>query len=125
MLAQTLIVTTVASVLLAARAAAPLNPDGAAEARSKLTRLQADPNPAGRGPLYTEAMRDATAITCAARLSEMSAAIPPMQPESRDEARSEQAARLAVWENEGGATADQSPAFARQTRRAASNEVGR
>jgi outer membrane protein OmpA-like peptidoglycan-associated protein len=50
-LRRTLIATTVASVLLAACAAAPLKPDGAAEVRSKLTQLQSDPNLAGRAPL--------------------------------------------------------------------------
>jgi outer membrane protein OmpA-like peptidoglycan-associated protein len=50
-LRRTLIATTVASVLLAACAAAPLKPDGAAEVRSKLTQLQSDPNLASRAPL--------------------------------------------------------------------------
>jgi outer membrane protein OmpA-like peptidoglycan-associated protein len=48
---KTLIATTVASVLLAACAAAPTIPAGAAEARSKLTQLQADPNLASRAPV--------------------------------------------------------------------------
>jgi outer membrane protein OmpA-like peptidoglycan-associated protein len=48
---KTLIATTVASVLLAACAAAPLKPDGAVEVRSQLTQLQADPNLASRAPL--------------------------------------------------------------------------
>jgi outer membrane protein OmpA-like peptidoglycan-associated protein len=50
-LVKTLIATTVASVLLAACATAPLKPDGAAEARYKLTQLQSDPNLANRAPL--------------------------------------------------------------------------
>jgi outer membrane protein OmpA-like peptidoglycan-associated protein len=50
-LRRSLIATTVASVLLAACAAAPLKPDGAAEVRSKLTQLQSDPNLASRAPL--------------------------------------------------------------------------
>jgi len=50
-LCRTLIATTVATVLLAACAAAPLKPDGAAEVRSKLTQLQSDPNLGGRAPL--------------------------------------------------------------------------
>src|SRR3984893_3947678 len=50
-LRRTLIATAVASVLLAACAAAPLKPDGAAEVRSKLMQLQSDPNLAGRAPL--------------------------------------------------------------------------
>jgi outer membrane protein OmpA-like peptidoglycan-associated protein len=48
---KTLIATTVASVLLAACASAPLKPDGSAEVRSKLTQLQSDPNLASRAPL--------------------------------------------------------------------------
>jgi outer membrane protein OmpA-like peptidoglycan-associated protein len=50
-LVKTLVATTVASVLLAACAAAPLKPDGAAEARNKLTQLQSDPNLTNRAPL--------------------------------------------------------------------------
>ncbi len=50
-LRKTLIAATVASVLLAACAAAPLKPDGAAEARNKLTQLQSDPNLGSRAPL--------------------------------------------------------------------------
>jgi outer membrane protein OmpA-like peptidoglycan-associated protein len=50
-LRKTLIVATVASVLLAACAAAPLKPDGAAEVRNKLTQLQSDPNLGSRAPL--------------------------------------------------------------------------
>ncbi|MFZ1904836.1 MAG: OmpA family protein [Steroidobacteraceae bacterium] len=57
-LGRTLIATTVASVLLAACAAAPLQPDGAAEARNKLTQLRSDPNLASRAPL---AMKEADA----------------------------------------------------------------
>ncbi len=44
----TLIATAVASILLAACAAAPVKPDGAMEARAKLTQLQSDPNLASR-----------------------------------------------------------------------------
>jgi outer membrane protein OmpA-like peptidoglycan-associated protein len=51
MLGKALIATTVAAVLLAACAAAPVKPDGAAEARSKLTQLESDPNLADRAPL--------------------------------------------------------------------------
>ena len=53
---KTLVATTVASILLAACAAAPLKPDGAAEARVKLTQLQSDPNLANRAPV---AMKEA------------------------------------------------------------------
>ena len=48
---KTLIATTVASVLLAACAAAPSVPAGAMEARSKLTLLQSDQNLATRAPV--------------------------------------------------------------------------
>ena len=51
MLSKALIATSVAAVLLAACAAAPVKPDGAADARSKLTQLQSDPSLAGRAPL--------------------------------------------------------------------------
>jgi outer membrane protein OmpA-like peptidoglycan-associated protein len=47
----TLIATTVAAVLLAACAAAPVKPDGSAEVRGNLTQLQSDPNLASRAPL--------------------------------------------------------------------------
>ena len=53
---KTLVATTVASILLAACAAAPLKPDGATEARAKLTQLQSDPNLASRAPV---AMKEA------------------------------------------------------------------
>jgi outer membrane protein OmpA-like peptidoglycan-associated protein len=56
MLRRTLIATTVTSVLLAACAAAPVKPDGAEEARNKLTQLQSDPNLASRAPM---AMKEA------------------------------------------------------------------
>lgn len=62
-LVKTLVATTVASVLLAACAAAPLKPDGAAEARNKLTQLQSDPNLANRVPL---AIKEADAAVRAA-----------------------------------------------------------
>ena len=51
-----LIATAVASVLLAACAAAPVKPDGAAEARNKLTQLQSDPNLASRAPVAIRAL---------------------------------------------------------------------
>jgi outer membrane protein OmpA-like peptidoglycan-associated protein len=62
-LVKTLVATTVASVLLAACAVAPLKPDGAAEARNKLTQLQSDPNLTNRAPL---AMKEADAAVRAA-----------------------------------------------------------
>ena len=61
--ARTLIAASVAALLLAACAGAPAKPDGAAEARYKLTQLQADPNLASRAPL---AMQEAdTAVRVA------------------------------------------------------------
>ena len=54
-LARNLVATVVAAILLAACATAPVKPDGAAEARNKLTRLQADPNLATRAPQAIEA----------------------------------------------------------------------
>lgn len=66
MLGRTLLATTVASVLLAACAAAPVKPDGAAEVRNKLTQLQSDPNLASRAP---QAMKEAdTAVQAAEQL---------------------------------------------------------
>jgi len=63
MVGRALIATTVAAVLLSACAAAPLKPDGAAEARNKLTQLQSDPNLASRVPM---AMKEAdTAVRTA------------------------------------------------------------
>ena len=63
--ARTLIATAVASILLAACAAAPPKPDGAAEVRSKLTQLQSDPDLANRVPL---AIKEAeTAVRAAER----------------------------------------------------------
>jgi outer membrane protein OmpA-like peptidoglycan-associated protein len=60
---KTLIAATVASLLLAACATAPVKPDGAAEARDKLTQLQSDPTLASRAPL---AMQEAeTAVRAA------------------------------------------------------------
>jgi outer membrane protein OmpA-like peptidoglycan-associated protein len=53
-LVKNLIATAVATLLLAACATAPVKPDGAAEARNKLTRLQADPNLATRAPQAIE-----------------------------------------------------------------------
>jgi outer membrane protein OmpA-like peptidoglycan-associated protein len=47
---RTLIAAAVASVLLAGCAAAPAAPEGASEARAKLTQLQSDPNLASRAP---------------------------------------------------------------------------
>ena len=62
-LVKTLVATTVASVLLAACAVTPLKPDGASEARNKLTLLQSDPNLTNRAPL---AIKEADAAVRAA-----------------------------------------------------------
>jgi outer membrane protein OmpA-like peptidoglycan-associated protein len=60
---RTLIATAVAAILLAACAAAPPKPDGAAEVRSKLTQLQSESRLANRAPL---AIKDAdTAVRAA------------------------------------------------------------
>jgi outer membrane protein OmpA-like peptidoglycan-associated protein len=58
MLPRTLIAAAVAAILLAACATAPVKPDGAAEARAKLTQLQSDPNLASRA---AAAIKDADA----------------------------------------------------------------
>jgi len=51
---RTLIAATVASVLLAACAAAPVAPQGSADVRARLTQLQSDPNLGSRAPLAIE-----------------------------------------------------------------------
>lgn len=53
-LAKTLVATAVAAALLSACATAPVQPDGAAQARYKLTQLQSDPNLATRAPAATK-----------------------------------------------------------------------
>jgi len=64
----TLIATAVASILLAAGCTtAPVKPDGAAEARVKLTQLQSDPNLASRAAV---AIKDADAAVRAAEQPE-------------------------------------------------------
>jgi outer membrane protein OmpA-like peptidoglycan-associated protein len=50
-----LLATAVSSVLLAACATPPVSPPGSADARAKLTTLQADPNLAGRAPAALKA----------------------------------------------------------------------
>jgi outer membrane protein OmpA-like peptidoglycan-associated protein len=68
-LRRTLIATAVASILLAAACAtAPVKPDGAAEARVKLTQLQSDPNLASRAAV---AIKDADAAVRAAEQPEV------------------------------------------------------
>jgi len=63
-LAKTLVATAVATILLAGCATVPVQPDGAAEARNKLTRLQSDPN------LSTRARQAIEAADAAVRLAE-------------------------------------------------------
>ena len=63
----TLVAASVASILLAACAAAPVKPDGAMEARAKLTQLQADPNLASRA---AAAIKDADVAVRAAEQPE-------------------------------------------------------
>jgi len=66
---RTLIATAVASILLAAACTtAPVKPDGAAEARVKLTQLQSDPNLASRAAV---AIKDADAAVRAAEQPEV------------------------------------------------------
>jgi len=68
-LRRTLIATAVASILLAAACTtAPVKPDGAAEARVKLTQLQSDPNLASRAAV---AIKDADAAVRAAEQPEV------------------------------------------------------
>src|SRR6185312_5118724 len=68
-LRRTLIATAVASILLAAACAtAPVKPDGAAEARGKLTQLQSDPNLASRAAV---AIKDADAAVRTAEQPEL------------------------------------------------------
>ena len=62
-LRRTLVASAVASLLLTACTTAPVKPDGAAEARVKLTQLQSDPNLASRA---AAAIKDAeTAVRAA------------------------------------------------------------
>jgi outer membrane protein OmpA-like peptidoglycan-associated protein len=65
---RTLIATAVASILLAACTTAPVKPDGAAEARVKLTQLQSDPNLASRAAV---AIKDADAAVRTAEQPEL------------------------------------------------------
>jgi outer membrane protein OmpA-like peptidoglycan-associated protein len=64
---STLIATAVAAILLAGCAAAPVKPDGAMEARAKLTQLQSDPNLASRA---AAAIKDADLAVRAAEQPE-------------------------------------------------------
>jgi len=64
---STLIATAVAAILLAGCAAAPVKPDGAMEARAKLTQLQSDPNLSSRA---AAAIKDADLAVRAAEQPE-------------------------------------------------------
>jgi outer membrane protein OmpA-like peptidoglycan-associated protein len=66
-LRTTLIAAAVASIVLGGCAAAPVKPDGAMEARAKLTQLQADPNLASRA---AAAIKDADVAVRAAEQPE-------------------------------------------------------
>jgi len=70
--ARTLIATAVAAVLLAACAAAPVTPQGAAEVRARLTQLQSDPKLATLAPV---AIEEADAAVRAAEQPEADAAL--------------------------------------------------
>jgi outer membrane protein OmpA-like peptidoglycan-associated protein len=70
--ARTLIAATVAAVLLAACASAPVAPPGAADARARLTQLQSDPNLGSRAPL---AIKEADAAVRTAEKPEADAAV--------------------------------------------------
>lgn len=60
--AKSLVAAAVAAILLAGCATVPSKPDGAAEARNKLTLLQSDPNLAGRAPQALEAADAAVSL---------------------------------------------------------------
>jgi outer membrane protein OmpA-like peptidoglycan-associated protein len=69
---KALIAAAVAAVLLAACTAAPVKPDGAAQARNKLTQLQADPDLVNRAPV---AIKEADAAVAVAEQPEPDAAL--------------------------------------------------
>ena len=69
---KALIAAAVAAVLLAACAAAPVKPDGAAQARNKLTQLQSDPDLVNRAPV---AIKEADAAVAVAEQPEPDAAL--------------------------------------------------
>jgi len=69
---RTLIAATVASVLLAACAAAPVAPQGSADVRARLTQLQSDPNLGSRAPL---ALKEADAAVRTAEKPESDVAL--------------------------------------------------
>jgi outer membrane protein OmpA-like peptidoglycan-associated protein len=95
-LQKTLIAATVASVLLAACAAAPVKPDGAADVRSKLTQLQSDPDLASRAAV---AIREADSAVRAAEQpqadQELAAHMVYLADRKVESARAQAEARLA------------------------------
>lgn len=64
---NTLIATTLASLLLAACAMGPARPEGSAQVRNKLTQLQSDPELASRAPV---AIKEAEVAVAAAEVPE-------------------------------------------------------
>jgi outer membrane protein OmpA-like peptidoglycan-associated protein len=60
--ATALTVAAAVSLTLAGCATAPVSPDGAAEVRAKLTRLQADPNLANRAPIAIQEAETAVRV---------------------------------------------------------------
>ena len=61
-LGKALMATVVFSLLLAGCATAPVSPEGAVDARAKLTTLQADPDLAGRAPVALKAAEAAVRL---------------------------------------------------------------
>ncbi len=96
---ETLITSVVASVLLAACVSGTTRPDGAAEARAKLTQLQSDPQLASRAPV---AIRDAELAVRAAEQPQDDRALAQhlvfMADRKVDTARAQAQARL--WEDQ-------------------------
>jgi outer membrane protein OmpA-like peptidoglycan-associated protein len=59
---KTMIAAAIAAMLMVACAAAPVKPEGAAEARNMLMQLQADPHLANRAPISMQAAESAVRI---------------------------------------------------------------
>lgn len=68
----TLVAASIAAILLAACATAPVKPAGSADARAKLTQLESDPNLSTRAPA---AIKDADVAVTAAEQPELDAAL--------------------------------------------------
>lgn len=69
---KTVLIVSIASVLMAACAAAPTRPEGAAALRTRLSQLQADPQLASRAPL---AMKEAEQAVAAAEVPQSDRAL--------------------------------------------------